>query len=128
MGRELRHVPQNWQHPRYSATASRPSLTGTYRPQFETTIAMAQQEDPDSHAGEPGDYRDEKQAGGDHFQLYENTTEGTPISQVFSSLEDLLEHLATTGDEMGKVWPQPALNLLKKQGHLTTSDSWKYSV
>lgn len=70
---------------------------------------MAQQAaaDSDSMGNDPAYYRPKRLAGGDHCQLYENTTEGTPISPVFETIEALSNvspNTATTaaGNGLGK--------------------------
>lgn len=111
MGREVRRVPADWQHPRTS--------DGRYRPMYDQSFAEMAAEwkvayaawesgaDPDraEHPeyeywewnGDPPDrdyYRpdwtDEERT---HFQMYECTSEGTPISPVMESPEALARWL-----------------------------------
>ena len=129
MSRKVRKVPEGWEHPRYAAeSAPHPSLVGQYRPQFEQTHSQRVAEDPEAEEEDPANCRDEALAGGDHFQLYEDTTEGTPISPVFRSREDLLHHLETQGDDRGKIWPERAIAKLRDDGYLVTSQTWQYGV
>lgn len=128
MGREIRQVPQGWQHPRYTTEdAPRPSMIGRHRPQFQQTHSELSRHDPQC-APDPADCREEALAGGECRQLYESTTEGTPLSPVFNSTDELLKHLATHGDDEGKLWPEEAIAVLRKNEELMTSDCWKYKV
>ena len=129
MGREIRKVPEGWEHPRFSAEDS-PSekAIGSYRPQFQETREQRAASDPEDGQGDEGDYRSEDQAGGDWHQLYENTTEGTPRSEPFATLEELLDHLATQGDNDGRVYPEQAIQILRSYGSLATSEAWAYGV
>ena len=50
-----------------------------------------------------------------HYQIYENVSEGTPITPKFASLGELREHLVTVGDDWSHgvpYTPQAADNLL----------------
>jgi hypothetical protein len=70
MGREVRKVPASWQHPT--------SPKGGFIP-LETD-----------------DMPQWTEAEATHFQMYENVTEGTPISPVMDSPEALAHWLADT--------------------------------
>jgi len=128
LGRQIRKVPQGWVHPRYtSEDAPRPSMKGQHRPQFEQAHSELVLHDPYC-APDPADCRDEALAGGDCRQLYESTTEGTPLSPVFGSTEELLKHLGTQGDDEGRIWPQKAIDILRRDGELMISECWRYKV
>lgn len=122
MGREIRKVPADWNHPRYSQDAGR--LAGQYRPQFQETMSQRRAQDPESVGSDPDYYRPEHLEGGDHFQLYENTTEGTPRSPVFASVEELLEQ----GDDAGNVWPPQAVEFLRQGRYIPTSEAVRFDV
>lgn len=109
MGRELRRVPANWEHPRNDK--------GHLQPLFDTDFATVAREwldnailwdkgqhpdqlDPsmtsatecpfywqwDSSPPDPDYYRPAwTEAERTHFQIYETVTEGTPISPVFAT-------------------------------------------
>lgn len=120
MGREVRRVPANWQHPK--------KANGHYIPLFHGSFARTLREWQEGHAQwEQGfrsdyhggwkpkeddelsisyeewtgacpqqadympDWADEERT---HFQMYENTTEGTPISPVMQTAEALARWLA----------------------------------
>jgi len=116
MGREVRKVPPNWEHPKDG--------TGSYRPLLEPSYEEAAQEwtqgfnawqagtHPDlKYVEEPAHYWEwagsppEKE---DHipytedeatwFQLYETVSEGTPVSPPFPTLEEIARYLVDYGD------------------------------
>lgn len=70
MGREIRYVPADWQHPRYTAeTASRPQQVGQFIPMFDEDYETAAEkwlanvdlwrkgEHPDQKTGDRSEYR-----------------------------------------------------------------------
>lgn len=119
MGRELRKVPANWEHPKRS--------DGKYQPMFDESYreALAKWEDardkfvrgigyddeplsesankytfeewhgeaPDPVYYRP-DWSDEERT---HFQMYQNTSEGSPISPVFATPEECARYCADKG-------------------------------
>lgn len=119
MGREVRRVPPDWEHPR--------DRSGNYHPMFEKEYTVAAQEwlerllawergeDPSREDAEKDGYRylwdwddmppdkayyreriwspDEATA----YQVYEDVTEGTPISPVFKTQEALIAWLVEQG-------------------------------
>jgi hypothetical protein len=95
MGREVRRVPANWHHPKDS--------TGNYIPMHEHFTYEPEevaeglrggwlQGDP-PHYGVPvmPDWPESERT---HYQMYEDCSEGTPISPVKSSPEELAHWLA----------------------------------
>ena len=126
MGREIRRVPANWQHPKDSE--------GSYHPlhdqSFEEAAAEWKQGFKDWEAGIPRPYQSadafEKfeywEYAGDppvrahfrpcwsadeatHYQMYETTTEGTPVTPVFATTEELVEYLVKYGEDGdGRPW------------------------
>lgn len=127
MGREIRMVLPNWEHPRYTEDdTSNPKRIGQYRPlydmDFETSaqewlescILWSKCEHPDQKkktrenypfywqwAGEPPDaaYYRPKWADGEAtwFQVYETVSEGTPVTPPFATKEEIVEYLSTKG-------------------------------
>lgn len=98
MGREVRMVPANWQHPK--------DKSGKYIPLFGHSFAReAANWDVESakwNAGERPDYPrpvesdympDWPREQRTHFQMYECTSEGTPISPVMETAEQLARWL-----------------------------------
>ena len=127
MGRELRMVPVDWQHPTQE-TAWGSSYRPLYRPGFAQAAAEWDEEAAQwadgfrrSYGGtEKWEPRDETHARSyedwagarprvedympdwpaeqrTHFMMYEDTSEGTPISPAFETAEELARWLANTG-------------------------------
>jgi hypothetical protein len=92
--REVRPVPLDWQHPQEGGTYSDGSPR--YRPLYSRADYLHHLE---HNAGceledlmdiDPADYMPAMNEGTQYgYQLYETTTEGTPVSPVFPSLEEL---------------------------------------
>ena len=117
MGREVRKVPKDWQHPK--------DARGRFRPLFEGCMYTEAKDDFDEelrkwnarkcdvpepsyyddhnfddwHGSEPDpawympDWPEKEKT---HFMMYENTSEGTPISPAFKTPEELAHWLADT--------------------------------
>lgn len=100
MGREIRRVPPDWEHPKDAG--------GHYEPLHDETFVDAAQEwltgydawqtEPQSDcpfeewkgpAPNPEDYRPEWSREPSCYQIYETVTEGTPVSPVFVSLNEM---------------------------------------
>jgi len=105
MGREVRHVPENWQHPK--------KPNGNYKPLFEgpfsERLAKWQKEKAEwqmrdecetyeewaGNAPQQSEYMPEwPESECTHIQMYEDTTEGNPISPVMKTPEELARWLA----------------------------------
>lgn len=132
MGREVRMVPANWQHPQYTEeTAPGPWAVGRYvglmGGNFSAALADWEEEAAQWAAGFKRGYGAEKweAKGADHdcsfeewhgerpeesqympdwpaeqrthLMMYENTSEGTPISPAFATPEELARWLADNG-------------------------------
>lgn len=133
MGREVRRVPADWQHPRYAADHHRERLRGRYIPLHDGGFAQADADwsegwakwqegltenyggpekwraiDPECRGMRFTDYHGERPSPDDympdwpedqrtHFMMYEDTSEGTPISPAFATPEELARWLADTG-------------------------------
>jgi hypothetical protein len=122
MGRQVRRVPADWQHPKeYNIYRGEDE----YKPQHDRdwrAEAVQWDEDraawesgnrPDYASDQPADFPYDQWAGqrpfsGDympnwpaeertHLMMYEDTTEGTPISPAFETPEDLARWLADNG-------------------------------
>lgn len=117
MGREIRRVPPNWEHPR--------DRFGNYKPIFDQDYETAAQEwmqalldfEADKNGektkatergikfywdwdGMPPDldyYRPKWEQEATHYQIYEDVSEGTPISPVFASLGEMKEWILAQG-------------------------------
>jgi len=123
MGREIRRVPPNWNHPV-------DSRSGQLKPMFDETFEQAStewknefaeyytaingdyyQEDRKADDGTPwefwewsGDppnreyYRPWKDEEATWYQVWETVSEGTPVSPPFETKEELIEYLVKEGD------------------------------
>lgn len=116
MGRELRMVPPDWEHPRRE--------DGTYQPKhnrsFSKAVAEWKAQFAKWEAGERSEYCSAEPGmefweydgnpperdyympewpaeSRTHFQMYEDTSEGEPISPVFADIETLAHWLADNG-------------------------------
>ncbi len=134
MGREIRRVPANWQHPRRDCQHWPKCDSGKcYQPMFnrdyETAVVewienhqlWLSGEHPDQINGSGKDYQYYAQWNGNApdveyyrpkwneeptwLQLYETVSEGTPVSPAFATQEELIEYLATHGDDWGHGTP-----------------------
>lgn len=120
MGREVRQVPANWQHPRSDRYGD-----NRYQPMHDRTYSEAVKEwkdgyenwktDPESDCefwewcGNPPDpeYHMPDDCGErTWFQVYETVSEGTPVTPPFATLDELGDYLKANGD----FWDQ-------KRGH-----------
>lgn len=125
MGREIRRVPADWEHPRYTAEdAPRSDLIGRLRPLFDedhetaaeqwmADLALWQQ---GKHSSQPCEFcryyweyapppdvathRARKWTAEEatHWQVYETVSEGTPVTPHFATPEELIEYLVANGD------------------------------
>ena len=118
MGREVRRVPADWEHPK-------DETTGRYKPLFAPGWAAAAKEwdeerakwergefpsytSEESRAMPYDEYSGRRPYSGDympdwpaeqrtHYMMYEDTSEGTPISPAFATPEELARWLADNG-------------------------------
>ena len=129
MGREVRRVPQGWEHPRDERGHFRPLFDRDYETEAREWLDAAIAWDLGTHkdvieeparklespfywewAGAPPDpesYRpkwtDEQRT---HFQVYETVSEGTPLTPAFATADELVEYLVEHGDQ----WDQRSQN------------------
>ena len=134
MGREIRMVPPNWEHPKYTKdNAPNKNQIGQYIPmhdrdyetelqewwderqlwkegKHETQLIDSQRDDPfyppgtpyEDYAGtapDPVYYRPTFTEEPTWYQVYQNVSEGTPLTPPFATKEELVEHLCTVGDD-----------------------------
>lgn len=141
MGREIRRVPKGWDHPR---DERRPDQ---YKPLFDGSYSAVAQEwvnaclqwqnglHPDQDntqdrpkfywewAGsppQPEDYRPDWEASGitaDWVCLYENVSEGTPITPSFATDAELIRYLVKKGDFWGNRWTQRSAESIVRSGY-----------
>ena len=127
MGREIRRVPPNWEHPRYTEeNAPHNRNVGDYMPMFDKTYAEAAKEwkegyatwEAGTHASiafyrergrnieyweydsppDPDYYRPAFTEEPTWFQVYQTVSEGSPVSPPFATREELVEYLVQHGD------------------------------
>jgi hypothetical protein len=109
MGRKVRKVPPDWKHPTYI----NPYLGEVYKPMFEYSAYIDMLKDWEESVKKYGleatlddfngplrkeDFMPEwspEQAT--HYMMYEDTTEGTPISPAFATKEELASWLSKNG-------------------------------
>lgn len=120
MGREVRRVPPNWQHPKKEDSDYVPLHGGSFserilrweeenekwneglRDDWNGGWKPIEEEDKHMTFAEWGGDRPEEsdympdwpESERTHYQMYESTTNGTPISPVFATKEDLARWLA----------------------------------
>ncbi len=92
MGREIRRVPPDWVHPQDGK--------GGFEPLFNKTFD--DRDDPEWD-DQPEWYRPAFESEPTHYQLYETVTEGTPMSPVFETKEELGKWMMANPDP---VWGQ----------------------
>lgn len=118
MGRMVRKVPANWEHPREPDGSYKPMYDRTYKDAanewMSECMLWCNMEHPGQakawgkdcayyweYAGMPPKdecYRPEwKEEERTHYMMYEDTSEGTPISPAFSTPEELAHWLTDTG-------------------------------
>jgi hypothetical protein len=128
MGREVRRVPADWEHPKVSKPNWQTGrMEEHYQPMFDTpfeerarkwmdaAIAWDNGTDPDcakhkaTHpfywqwSGNPPDakyYRPNwPKESRTHYQVYETVSEGTPVTPHFATKAELVDYLVEHGDE-----------------------------
>ncbi len=96
MGREVRKVPPDWEHPKNERGAYQPMYDRTLKDEIEELIKHGEYNEKNPPS--PDYYLPEWPEGSaTHYQMYETTSEGTPISPVFATPEELARWLADTG-------------------------------
>lgn len=119
MGREIRRVPPNWQHPRDDRGRYRPLYNGTFDAAARQWLDEAKAWDDGTHEtiAEDPSYREKYpyfwEYGGNPpeadcyrpdfgdtataYQMYETVSEGTPVSPVFETEEAMVQWLISQG-------------------------------
>ncbi len=121
MGRELRMVPPNWDHPKVIRQNGRESYQPMHDQRFEDAAAEWKQEFAAWERGERPDYCGEESSkmefrewhgdppGREYyrtwndeeatwFQVWETVSEGTPVTPPFATKEELIDYLVDNGD------------------------------
>lgn len=113
MGREIRRVPPNWEHPKKEDDHYQPM----YDNDFDTRLAewlagyelWKKGEHPDydekfqywDWEGSPPDpeyYHPKWEQEPTWYQMYETVSEGTPVTPPFATKEELVNYLVANGD------------------------------
>lgn len=140
MGREIRRVPANWQHPKYSEeTAHNPRLIGEYIPLREgyeaaladfkksiETLGLGPAIDEWGGGPQSDDYVQYGGAPCDWFQVYETVSEGTPVSPPFATPEELVEYLVQKGDFWSQKRGEPGYS--RKAAEAFVGSGWAPST
>ena len=139
MGREIRRVPPDWQHPK--AEGSRGGDQPMHDQTFEDAAREWKEEFAKWEAGERPSYysadrepqefweyhgappereyyRPWKDEEATWFQVWETVTEGTPVTPPFATKEDLIAYLA----EHGTSWDRNA----RERGWESGPPGWGY--
>jgi len=125
MGREIRRVPPNWEHPSQECTHSRPCFPKCYLRMFDNDYETAKaewaqgfllwesvpEERPSQiiryyweyHGPPPNEddkhlYRPKFTEEPTWFQVYQTVSEGTPVTPPFATAEELARYLNEHGD------------------------------
>jgi hypothetical protein len=127
MGREIRRVPADWEHPKvtkfnpfrmreeesFQPLNDRPFVEAA-REWMDAAIAWDNGTDPDcaEHKAahpfywqwsnlppDPAYYRPEWTSEPLHYQVYETVSEGTPVTPHFATKAELIDYLVEYGDE-----------------------------
>ena len=131
MGREIRRVPPNWEHPRKEDGRFKSLLNQDYESASEQWIRgfMAWEKGDDANRGKAScsyywewnggppdkdDHRPKWEQEPTHYQIYETVSEGTPVSPVFETLGDLVAWLK------GQGYSDKAAMEFTKLGHACT--------
>lgn len=129
MGREIRRVPPNWEHPRYTADNARDRRAiGQYISMYDQDYDSAAREWMDEfqlwlrgehdgqtkyktetkyfwdyHGGPPdeGSYRPAFTEEPTWYQVYETVSEGTPVTPPFATTAELVDYLVSVGEMAG---------------------------
>ena len=116
MGREIRRVPKDWIHPTDENGNDLPMFDNTYEKAAKEWIQEFLQWEAGEHEGQVksntsciycweyiGNPPDEKyyhppfSSEPTHYQIYQTVSEGSPVSPIFETEEDLIEWLIEEG-------------------------------
>lgn len=128
MGREIRKVPPNWEHPRYTKyDAPYQNRVNEYRPMYDRRfdktftewlsdfdrirsgelsdierecypLGLADWLQDEGNPPDPAYYRPYSDDEATWFQVYETVSEGTPVTPPFATREELVAYLVKHGD------------------------------
>lgn len=116
MGREIRRVPPNWEHPKNYRDEYTPLLGYSYEKTasewMDECLQWHNKTHPDydatypyywEYAGNPPERErhvpyDPEDKNCTWWQVYETVSEGTPATPAFATSEELIDYLCTHGD------------------------------
>jgi hypothetical protein len=118
MSREVRPVALDWEHPLGEGAYSDGSPR--YIPLFARSAMRFHLDDRAAHPEDyedgidPADYMPELREGTPYgWQLYETVTEGTPLSPVFATKEDLAAWMSSPAADRERVSPAVAAKFIE---------------
>lgn len=110
MGREIRRVPKDWKHPTFAdkgiPVPYRNCTDQVFYPMYDEPLNEEELRKDFTveeilngyYERAKASYRPAWEEGeATHYQMYENTSEGTPVSPVFETLEELEDWLVEDG-------------------------------
>ena len=109
MGREVRMVPPNWDHPKNDKGHLQPMFDREFQDEADNWKRLLLLHIPAEHDGwefwewhgKPPDreyHRPWKSEDATWFQVWETVSEGTPVTPPFATKAELVDYLATNGD------------------------------
>lgn len=115
MGREIRRLPPNWEHPKRSDGSYQPMYDSNYIEECEEWLKGLYEFEEKKKLGALdakcqyyweywGGFPDEeyyhsyKAEDATWFQLYETVSEGTPLTPPFATEDELIDYLVEHGD------------------------------
>lgn len=121
MGREVRMVPPNWEHPKGTRPNGREGFQPMFDTRFEDAAAEWKEEFLKWEAGERPSYCGDESKGLEYweycgdppdrkyyrpwldeeatwFQVWETVSEGTPVTPPFETQDELINYLVANGD------------------------------
>lgn len=120
MSREIRRTPVGWWPPLIQAERFEYGVMVMKlvpRPQHDRSIEDHRALYPDSEPEDPDDYRpawtDAERNG---YQLYETTTEGTPLTPSFATEAELITYLITVGAGRDGTLTRPQAERIVRDG------------
>jgi|SRR5712675_695172 len=140
MGREIRRVPADWEHPRNDKGKFIPLFDEDYETAAIEWVANFELWQVGKHEAQPCKYckffweydsppdqqayrkRKWTEAEATHYQVYETVSEGTPITPRFASKEELVNWLCTHKD----YWDDGPLSRIQAEAFV--KDEWVPSM
>jgi len=117
MGREIRRVPANWEHPKDEQGHYHPMYDNDFDTALEKWLEGYNQWKLGTHPDQQGEYYNGKDPywewegpppnpyyyhpkweNSEWYQVYETVSEGTPVTPPFATKEELIDYLVTNGD------------------------------